>query len=127
MRRLVPALQLFQRLTEVLEHLTVDVLDLAVGRKRSHQAGNAVHDQARLALAFVASGLGALALVDVDVQKRPARDTAFGVAKRHAESPEPAIDAVEAEMTLLVVVPIAARDRMLEALDRARTILGMNG
>ena len=60
-----PALQLLQRLAEVLEDRTVDEFELTAGRKGRDQAWNAVHDQARLAFAFAQRVLGALPLIDI--------------------------------------------------------------
>ena len=48
-----PLFQLFQRLAAVLDDLSVDGFDLAGRRQDGDQAGNGVHDQARLALAFL--------------------------------------------------------------------------
>ena len=45
-----PLSHLLQRATAVLEHLIVDHLDLAGRCEACDQTGNAVHDQARLAL-----------------------------------------------------------------------------
>src|SRR5688572_9692427 len=47
-----PVLELLQRLAEVLADRTVDEFELTARRKGGDQSWNAVHDQARLAVAF---------------------------------------------------------------------------
>ena len=47
-----PLFQLFQRPAAVFEDLVIDVFDLTGRGQGCDQAGNTVHDQARLALAF---------------------------------------------------------------------------
>ena len=79
-----PALELFQRLAEVLEDLSVDEFDLTVGREGRNEPGNAVHDQTRLTFAFAQRILGALPLVDIRQQHAPAGNLA--VAHREREN-----------------------------------------
>ena len=55
-----------QRLPAVLDKLVIDDVDLARRRQDGDQAGNRVHDQARLALAFLSHLLRPLTLRQID-------------------------------------------------------------
>jgi hypothetical protein len=72
-----PLFHLVQRAAAVLEDLVIDDVDLTGRRQGRNQAGNTVHDQARLALAFTEGLLRDLALCDVlnrADEQRSARD-----------------------------------------------------
>jgi len=90
-----PALELVQRLAEVLQNLAVNEFDLTAGRKGRDQPWNAVHDQARLTFAFAQRLLGALPLVDIRQEHAPANGVAACIAKRKTVVLEPTIDAVQ--------------------------------
>src|SRR5262245_53236348 len=110
----VPAFQLLQRLSEVLEGRAVDELDLDAGRERRNEPWNAVDDQARLALAFAQRVLRPLPLVDVRQQHAPANDAPARIAQRKTAVLEPQIGAVRPPETLQDLVGAARRDRFAE-------------
>ena len=95
-----PVLQLLQRLAVVVKDLPVDKFHLPRGRKGRDQPRNAVHDQARLMLAFAERVLGTLALVDVGQQHTPARDPAALIAEWKTVILEPAVEAVRSPQAL---------------------------
>src|SRR4030095_6374570 len=77
-------------------------------------------------LALAQRLLGPLAFSDVDVHHAPACDVCVGAAKRNGKYAKPLKDAIDAEVSLFVIKTIAGRDRMVKALQGARTILGMD-
>ncbi len=122
-----PTPELLRRPSEVFEDLAVDDFELTGRRKDRDQSWNAVHDQARLALAFAQRILGALPLVDVRQQHAPANDVAAFIAQRKAVVLEPAIHAVRPPEPLHDFVWAARADRLREGLDDVRKVLGVNG
>ena len=68
------ALQLLRRPAEVLYDMLVDGFDLTGRRQHLDPAGNAVHDQPRLALARKERLFCALLVVDIDPDRVPSDD-----------------------------------------------------
>ena len=109
----------------VLEDLAVDELDLAGGGQQCNQPWNAVHEEARRALAFAQGVLRPLSLVDVGLQQVPEHDPSARISQRKAASVEPAVHPVRTAEARLEVVRTAGFDGFLPSRVDAGAILWM--
>src|SRR5262245_56262036 len=103
-----PLLHRLYSLTTVLDELVVDDVDLAGRSQDGDQAGNRVHDQARLALAFL-KVVGellqlidrAFAVLDIECGHIPPHDTSLLVEQGLVPHQEPPIFPIVAQNALL--------------------------
>ena len=118
-----PALMLLLRRAEILEKLAVDEFELTAGQKDRDHPRNTVHDQTRIVLAVAQGLFGALAIVDVDQQVKPAEDAPVRIPQRQANDVEPAVDAVGATMAAFDVVRTAPLVRIQLCGDCPRQVI----
>src|ERR1700675_2203085 len=91
-----PLLQFLGSLSEVLQGLAVDHLDLAGGTMRRNKSRNAVEDQAQALFVRPEGLLGALPVFDVGVCSEPIDNRSIMVERRSRTEKKPAIHAIEA-------------------------------
>src|SRR5262249_54002943 len=91
-----PVLQLLSCLAEILQNLTVEVLDLAGCSRRMHEPWNVVDDLPPGEFLGTQGFLPSLAILDVDIRSVPFDDFPRFVPQRAGAKQEPAICAVEA-------------------------------
>ena len=91
--------------------MLVEKVSGAVDASRPGQRGDGVDDKFEVALALAERLLGALLIVNVDVQGVPAHHVPIGVAKGHPANVKPAILSVGAEKSVYCVVRNPGRSR----------------
>ena len=121
-----PALLLLLRRAEVLEDLVVDGFDLTAGRKDRDQAGNAVHDQARIAFAYAQRFLGALPLFDVGVDSVPFDNIARFIARRIGAEQEPSVLSVASTQPRLGLSQLSGSQDGLPRGSKPVEVVGMD-
>src|SRR5262245_42484367 len=127
MKRVVdrPMSQLLDWPATVFDDTVVDFVQLSGRREDDDEARNAVHDQARLALTFARSLLGALQIVDVDDQTVPVDDPSVAVIKGLTNGLNPSILTVCAPEFVDILVRRARRDGMQPSSYRRVAVIRM--
>src|SRR5580698_8007524 len=97
------AVDLLRRFAVVVQERLTEPYDLATGVGDCNHAGDAVHGQASLVLAFAQLLLSALLIVDVGDKTIPASDPAFCVVHRKNASLGPSIEAIGPPITELTI------------------------
>src|SRR5262245_55338454 len=128
MKRVVggPLSQLLEWPAAVLDHTVVHAVQLSGRREDGNEAWNAVHDQARLALPFAQSLLGALQIVDVVDRSVPMNDPTLAVMERLSHGLDPSELTVCAPELVDIVVRRSRCHRMQPAAYNRVAVIGVN-
>src|SRR5215204_5811043 len=110
--RPAPILCLLRREAHILEIVLIEELGSAVRTRRPGQRGDGIDDKLEVALALAERLLGALLIVDVDVQCVPAHNAPIGVAKGQPANVKPTILSICAEKSVYRIVRNPGRSRM---------------
>src|ERR1700680_2044809 len=122
-----PLLQFLGGLSEVLQGLAVDDLDLASGTMGRNKSRNAVEDQAQALLTRLEGLLSALSVINVSQHHVPARHPAFRVSRGESARLEPAVNPIGTPLAQLERIRLPGFDRAGPGVDHARKVIRMEG
>src|ERR1700746_2426586 len=121
-----PVLQLLTCPTEILQGLTVQKLNLAHCRCRSHKPGNVVDDLPPGELTRAHRILSPLAILDVNTGSVPFEDVARFTPEWIGANQEPSIRTVESSNPSFRVNRSAGSQPRFPLLEKSLTVLGVN-
>src|ERR1700730_9759584 len=122
-----PPLQFLGSLSEILQGLAVEKLDLARRTMGRHKPGNAVEDQAQALFVRLEGFLSALPVVNVGQQHVPTGETTFCVPRGERARLEPPVHTIGTPLAELNSIRLAGFDRVRPRVNDARKIIRMNG
>src|SRR5258707_706270 len=122
-----PLLQFLGSLSEVLQGLAVDNLDLAGSAMGRNKSRNAVEDQAQALLIRLEGLLGALPVVDVGVRSEPLDNHSLVVERRSRPEEKPAIHAIEAPEASFNFTWLASSQNGSPVIDKPFQIVRVQG